>query len=197
MTCAPFTGAAAGRASAAGAGPDARGGDRDRPSPRWPGDDRAGLHPWLILAAAAAAATRSQPGGAPMARRDGPEQVRSTLGQPTRPAGPTGRRERRGRGCLPGRDRRGVGLRLIAAIARRRCVVRIHRQSPTSTPNHSRHHRIQSGNRPGRRRRTGNTRVCRSAIASPTGIGRLNPPHYAGNMAKGRNRRRRTANRGP
>ena len=41
------------------------------------GDDPAGFHSWLTLTAVAAAATRSQPGGA--ARRDGPEQVRWTL----------------------------------------------------------------------------------------------------------------------
>jgi len=44
-----------------------------------PGDDRAGFHPWLTLTAVAAAAARSQLGGAHKARRDGPEQVRSTL----------------------------------------------------------------------------------------------------------------------
>ena len=110
--------------------------------------------------------------------------------QPARPAGPTGRRERRGRRCLPGRDRRGVGLGLIAAITRRRCAVRIHRQAPTSTPTLTiaATHRIPSGNRPARPPQEGNTRVCRSAIAShrnrPT-----EPPTLRANMAKGRNRR--------
>jgi len=40
------------------------------------------------------------------------------------------------RGCLSGERirRRVFGLRRLAAIARRRCVVRIHRLSPISTP---------------------------------------------------------------
>ncbi|MEA2971334.1 MAG: hypothetical protein QOE78_4595 [Alphaproteobacteria bacterium] len=158
-----------------------------------PGDDRAGFHPWLTLTAVAAAATRSQPGGAHKARRDGPEQVRSILvaARPplrthwtkgaTRPQVLARARPARGR---IGPDRRDHGQAVCC---------------PNSPPSphfnahadHSHHHRIPSGNRPARPPQEGNTRVCRSAIAShrnrPT-----EPPTLPANMAKGRNRRRCT-----
>jgi hypothetical protein len=165
-------------------------GDASQPLP---GDDRAGFHPWLTLTAVAAAATRSQRGGARKARRDGPEQVRSTLvaARPPRRAHWT----------------KGATRPQVLARARPvRCRIgpdrRDHAQAvccPNSPPSphfnahayHSRHHRIPSGNRPARPPQEGNTRVCRSAIAShrnrPT-----EPPTLRANMAKGGNRRRCT-----
>ena len=162
-------------------------GDASQPLP---GDDRAGFHPWLTLTAVAAAATRSQPGGAHKARRDGPEQVRSTL--------VAARRTRWTKGA--------TRPQVLARARPVRCRIgpdrRDHAQAvccPNSPPSphfnahadHSRHHRIPSGNRPARPPQEGNTRVCRSAIAShrnrPT-----EPPTLRVNMAKGRNRRRCT-----
>ena len=158
-----------------------------------PGDDRAGFHPWLTLTAVAAAATRSQPGGAHKARRDGPEQVRSTLAAARPP-----RRTHWTKGA--------TRPQVLARARPARCRIgpdrRDHAQAvccPNSPPSphfnahayHSRHHRIPSGNRPARPPQEGNTRVCRSAIAShrnrPT-----EPPTLRANMAKGRNRRRCT-----
>jgi hypothetical protein len=158
--------------------------------PPLPGDDRAGFHPWLTLTAAVAAATRSQPGGAHKARQDGPEQVHSLLVAAR----------------LPHRTK-GATRPLVQARARpARCRIAPDRRAqaravycPNSPPgphfnahaHHSRHHRIPSGNRPARPPQEGNTRVCRSAIASyrnrPT-----EPPTLRVNMAKGRNRRRCT-----
>jgi hypothetical protein len=165
-------------------------GDASQPLP---GDNRGGFHPWLTLTAVAAAATRSQRGGVRKARRDGPEQVRSTLvaARPPRRAHWT----------------KGATRPQVLARARPvRCRIgpdrRDHAQAvccPNSPPSphfnahayHSRHHRIPSGNRPARPPQEGNTRVCRSAIAShrnrPT-----EPPTLRVNMAKGRNRRRST-----
>jgi hypothetical protein len=151
-------------------------GDRDRPSPRRLRVDRDGLHPWLILAAAVAAATRSQPGGASMPGRDDPGQaVRSKWEAHPRlltrwPEGATKLRpfaRARPARCRIAPDRRD----------RAQAVCRLNSPPiPHLNANHSRHHRIQSGNPPGRRRK-GQAWMCRSAIASPTGIGRLNRPH--------------------
>jgi len=65
--------------------------------------------------------------------RRGSARNRGMLARPVRH---TGGRNRRSRGCLSGERmrRRVFGLRRLAAIARRRCVVRIHRLSPISTP---------------------------------------------------------------
>ena len=160
---------------------------------RLPGDDRAGFHPWLTLTAVAAAAARSQLGGAHKARRDGPEQVRSTL---------VAARPPRRTHWTKGAPRPQVLARARPARCRIGPDRRDHAQAvccPNSPPSphfnahayHSRHHRIPSGNRPARPPQEGNTRVCRSAIAShrnrPT-----EPPTLPANMAKGRNRRRCT-----
>ena len=145
-----------------------------------PGDDRAGFHPWLTLTAVAAAATRSQPGGAHKARRDGPEQVRSTLVAARPP-----RRTHRTKGA--------TRPQVLARARPARCRIardrRVHAQAvccPNSPPSphfnahadHSRHHRIPSGNRPARPPRRA-IPGCAGLRSRPTGIGRLNRPHYA------------------
>ena len=162
-------------------------GDASQPLP---GDDRAEFHLWLTLTAVAAAATRSQPGGARKAR---PEQVHSTLvaARPPRRAHWT-----------KGATRPHVLARTRPARCRIGPDRRDHAQAvccPNSPPSphfnahayHSRHHRIPSGNRPARPPQEGNTRVCRSAVAShrnrPT-----EPPTLRVNMAKGGNRWRCT-----
>lgn len=165
-------------------------GDRDRPSPRRLRVDRDGLHPWLILAAAVAAATRSQPGGASMPGRDDPGQaVRSKWEAHPR--------------LLTRWPEGATKLRPFARARPARCRIardrRVHAQAvccPNSPPSphfnahadHSRHHRIPSGNRPARPPQEGNTRVCRSAIASHRNRP-IEPPTLRANMAKGRNRR--------
>jgi hypothetical protein len=155
-----------------------------------PGDDRAGFHPWLTLTAVAAGAARSQPGGAHKARRDGPERVHSTLVAARSPHWTKGAtRPRVLARARPARCRIGPDCRdPVQAVC-----------CPNSPPSphfnahayHSRHRRIPSGNRPARPPQEGNTRVCRSAIAShrnrPT-----EPPTLRANMAKGGNRRRCT-----
>ena len=157
---------------------------------RLPGDDRAGFHPWLTLTAVAAAAARSQLGGAHKARRDGPEQVRSTL---------VAARPPRRTHWTKGATRPQVLARARPARCRIGPDRRDHAQAvccPNSPPSphfnahadHSRHHRIPSGNRPARPPQEGNTRVCRSAIASHRNRP-IEPPTLRANMAKGRNRR--------
>ena len=157
-----------------------------------PGDDRAGFHPWLTLTAVAAAATRSQPGGAHKARRNGPEQVRSTLV----PAPPPRRTH-----WTKGATRSQVLARARPA----RCRIGPDRRDPAQAvccPNsppgpHFNAHACHSHTTAShlaidpRPPQEGITRVCRSAIAShrnrPT-----EPPTLRANMAKGRNRRRCT-----
>ena len=164
-------------------------GDRDRPSPRRLRVDRDGLHPWLILAAAVAAATRSQPGGASMPGRDDPGRaVRSKWEAHPRlltrwPEGATKLRpfaRARPARCRIAPDRRD----------RAQAVCRLNSPPiPHLNANHSRHHRIQSGNPPGRRRKGQylDVPVCDRV---PNRNRPTEPPTLVGNMAKGRNRQR-------
>lgn len=172
-------------------------GDRDRPSPRRLRVDRDGLHPWLILAAAVAAATRSQPGGASMPGRDDPGRaVRSKWEAHPRlltrwPEGATKLRpfaRARPARCRIAPDRRD----------RAQAVCRLNSPPiPHLNANHSRHHRIQSGNPPGRRR-NGQCLDVPVCDRVPNRNRPTEPPTLVGNMAKGRNRRRGTfANGGP
>ena len=147
---------------------------------RLPGDDRAGFHPWLTLTAVAAAAARSQPGGAHKARRDGPEQVRSTL---------VAARPPRRTHWTKGAPRPQVLARARPARCRIARDRRVHAQAvwcPNSPPSphfnaHADHAATTASHLaidPRARRRRA-IPGCAGLRSRPTGIGRLDPPHYA------------------
>lgn len=141
-----------------------------------------------------AAATRSQPGGALMARRGGPgPAARSNLEDPQPLT-----RWPEGAMKLQARARAQPARYRIAPDRRDRAQAVCRLNSPPIphlNANYSRHHRIQSGNPPGRRRKGQylDVPVCDRV---PNRNRPNEPPTLIGNMAKGRNRRRRTfANR--
>lgn len=158
-----------------------------------PGDDRAGFHPWLTLTAVAAAAARSQLGGAHKARRDGPEQVRSTL---------VAARPPRRTHWTKGAPRPQVLARARPARCRIGPDRRDHAQAvccPNSPPSphfnahadHSRHqpHPIwQSTRAPAAGGQYPGVPVCDRV---PNRNRPTEPRTLSGNMAKGRNRRQR------
>ena len=147
---------------------------------RLPGDDRAGFHPWLTLTAVAAAAARSQPGGAHKARRDGPEQVRSTLvaARPPRrthwtkgaPRPQVLARARPAR-CRIGPDRRDHAQAVCCPNSPPSPHFNAHADHAATTASH-----LAIDPRARRRRAIPG---CAGLRSRPTGIGRLNPPHYA------------------